>query len=94
MAHIDANQHGLQVLYLFRQLEVVQVAAHLAIDLLEDVRGLREVESPLLLAARSHNDTLGAYNLRGDLVQLVQLLVLIIEVLISEDHDKHLREAI
>ena len=32
--------------------------------------------------------------MRGDLVELVQLLVLVVEVLSAEDHDKHLWEAI
>lgn len=44
MADVDTDQHGLAVLHLLGELEVEEVGAHLAVDLLEDVRGLGEVE--------------------------------------------------
>ena len=85
MAHIDTDQHRLHVAHLVGQFEVEQVAAHLAIELFQDVGGLGEVEGG--------EAALSSHDLRGDVVELVQLLVLVVEVLPAEDHDKHLREA-
>ena len=85
MAHIDTDQHRLHVAHLVGQFEVEQVAAHLAIELFQDVGGLGEVEGG--------ETALGSHDLRGDVVELVQLLVLVVEVLPAEDHDKHLWEA-
>ena len=62
-----------------------QVAAHLAIELLQDVGGLGEVEGGRAAC--------GSHDLRGDVVQLVQLLVPVVEALPAEDHDKYLWEA-
>ena len=44
VANIDTDQHRLHVAHLVGQFEVVEVAAHLAIELLQDVGGLGEVE--------------------------------------------------
>ena len=85
MAHIDTYQHRLHVAHLVGQFEVEEVAAHLAIELLQDVGGLGEVEGG--------EAALSSHDLRGDVVELVQLLVPVVEVLPAEDHDKHLWEA-
>ena len=40
MTHVNTNKHGLLVAHLVGELEVEEVAAHLAVDLLEDIGGL------------------------------------------------------
>lgn len=40
MAHVNTNKHCLLVAHLVGELEVEEVAAHLAVDLLEDIGGL------------------------------------------------------
>ena len=65
MAHINANQHRLHRLHGVRELHLIQVSSHLAVDLLQDVRGYGHVE----LSAES-----ACYNLRRDLIQSEDLL--------------------
>ena len=81
MAHVKTDQHGFHRVHLFRELHIVKISSHLGVDLLQYVRSLGQIE---LVGVPSCND------LAGDLVLLVQLLMLIVEGLVSENHHKHL----
>lgn len=84
MADIDSDEHRPHAGHFVRQLQVEKVASHLAVELLDDVRGLGKVEFG---AVASSDD------LRRDLIQLKELFVLIVELLIAENEDKHFGEA-
>ena len=81
MAHVKTDQHGFHRVHLFRELHIIEISSHLGVDLLQYVRSLGQIE---LVGVPSCND------LAGDLVLLVQLLMLIVEGLVSENHHKHL----
>ena len=85
MTYINSDEHGPHVVHLVWEFQVVEITSHLAVDLLENVGRLGEVET---------SSVSGCDHLRGDLVELVQLLMLRVKRLISEDHEQHLREAV
>jgi len=81
VAHVDTNQHSFHGVHLLREFEVVEVTSHFGVDLLQDVGSLRKIE---LECVPDSND------LGGDLVRLVQLLVLVVDSLVSKNHKEHL----
>ncbi len=84
MANVDTNKHRALVLHLLREFQVEEVSAHFALNLLEHVRGLREIE--FCSIARSND-------LRWDLVSPVKLLMLVVKTFIAKDHQEHLGES-
>lgn len=80
MANIDTNQHGLHRGHLVWELDVVEVAANLGVDLLQNVGCLGEVEAEGV----PDSDYLG-----GDLVLLVKLLVVLVDAFIAKHHDEY-----
>lgn len=84
MANIYTDEHCLHTVHLLWQFQVEQVAAHLAVNLLQHVRCLREIE---------FSSISGGHDLGRNLVQLVKLLVLLVQALVTEDQDDHFWEA-
>jgi len=80
VADIDTNEHGSHVIESSWELEVEQISASLAVDLSQDVAGLRWVEG-LSISSSDH--------LRWDVELLENLFVHLVLVLIAKDHDNH-----
>lgn len=79
VAHVNADQHGSLLVEHLRELQVVEVAASLAVDLANDVGGFGEVE--LVRVAEGHD-------LRGDAVLKHYLLEHLV-VVFSLEHAEH-----
>ena len=77
MTHVDSNQHSAPFSHLVWELQVEEITSNLAVDLFQDIRGLGQIE---LVAVP------GCHDLGGDLVQFVELLVFIIDTLITQNH--------
>ena len=87
MTDINSDQHSPHAVHLVGELQVEQIASHLAVYLLENIRGNRKIN----LEPFSNSHTL-----TGDLVEIIELFMLGIQgwVLIPEDHDEHLWESV
>lgn len=81
MANIDTDKHGLHVAHYFWELEVKKISADLAVDLPQNVAGLRGVER----IGIPDGDHLG-----GNFVFLEQFFVHLVGALLEEDHHNKL----